>query len=347
MLDHNIFTDTLVFVVMSLFGLWFAFAFAAALPVLVCFFYYPIMLFIPVFAYIFANAVFIDHDEIGHEEQATAMLLLKRLAAYTLFASVVFAMLLWPFYLGQGYTAVVTNTAKALGISLSFWTPGWVNVTLSFSWPFHFPWPEQITLAISVGAIGVEQTLFIWNYLYFWAYGPRNSTAYGWALGRSRHNEGGNEITTKTDLVFDLEAGTATVAAGLAVGDEKTSFEATVTEGAGEDEEGGEEGGEDEEGGEEGGEDEEGGEEGGEDEEGGEEGGEDGGGEDEEEDEEAKSIENPVVAGDLELALDEIAGLRETNVGLQETVKRLETAAEARNSSVFASLGGVYRSADS
>jgi hypothetical protein len=40
-----------VAVVVSLFGLWFAFAFAAALSMLVCFFYYPIVLFIPVVAY--------------------------------------------------------------------------------------------------------------------------------------------------------------------------------------------------------------------------------------------------------------------------------------------------------
>ena len=66
MLHHNIFTDTLVAAVMALFSLWFAFAFAAALPVLVCFFYFPIALFVPVSAYILANkGVFFDEDGLG------------------------------------------------------------------------------------------------------------------------------------------------------------------------------------------------------------------------------------------------------------------------------------------
>merc|ERR1711865_1160677 len=155
------------------------------------------------------------------------MLLLKRLAAYTLFASVVFAMLLWPFYLGKDYKTVVTNTAEILGISLSFWTPGWVNVTLSFSWPFNLRWPQQITLAVSLGAIGVEQTMFIWNYLYFWAYGPRHSNAYGgWNPGKHRHNDPENKLVVGVGVDFDLEAGTATGAVDLAVGEEQTSFEA-------------------------------------------------------------------------------------------------------------------------
>jgi hypothetical protein len=124
---------------------------------------------------------------------------------------------------------VVTNTAEILGISLSFWTPGWVNVTLSFSWPFNLRWPQQITLAVSVGAIGVEQTMFIWNYLYFWAYGPRHSNAYGgWNPGKHRHNDPENKLVVGVGVDFDLEAGTATGAVDLAVGEEQTSFEAAV-----------------------------------------------------------------------------------------------------------------------
>jgi hypothetical protein len=260
MLHHNILTDTLVAAVMLLFSAWFAFAFAAALPVLVCFFYYAIVLFIPVIAYfainkeLFINEIgqMMNDDDIKRmseeerDEHTAAMLLFKRLSAYTLFASVVFAMLLWPFYLGQGYTTVVTNTANILGISLSFWTPDWPS---GFGWPFHLHWPQQCTLAVSIGAIGVEQTMFFWNYLYFWAYGPRNSTAYGgWTLGKQRHKhfDSGNELTGNISLDFDLETGTATAGLVLAVGEEQTSFEATGTvqeEGGGE---GGEEEGEDE-----------------------------------------------------------------------------------------------------
>jgi hypothetical protein len=222
---------------MLLFSVWFAFAFAAALPVLVCFFYYAIVLFIPVIAYYAINKKTITAgdfyikkmSEEERDEHTAAMLLFKRLSAYTLFASVVFAMLLWPFYLGQGYATVVTNTANILGISLSFWTPDWPS---GFGWPFHLHWPQQFTLAVSIGAIGVEQTMFFWNYLYFWAYGPRNSTAYGgWTLGKQRHKnvDSGNTLTGNVRLDFDLETGTATAGLVLAVGEEQTSFEATGT----------------------------------------------------------------------------------------------------------------------
>jgi hypothetical protein len=241
MLHHNILTDTLVAAVMLLFSVWFAFAFAAALPVLVCFFYYTIVLFIPVIAYYAINEKSIkankwdieDMREEERDERTATMLLSKRLSAYTLFASVVFAMLLWPFYLspptGQSYTAVATNTANILGISLSFWTPDWPS---GFGWPFNLHWPQQFTLAVSIGAIGVEQTMFFWNYLYFWAYGPRNSTAYGgWTLGKQRHKnfDSGNALTGDISLEVDLETGTATAELVLAVGEEQTSFEATGT----------------------------------------------------------------------------------------------------------------------
>jgi hypothetical protein len=236
MLHHNILTDTLVAAVMLLFSVWFAFAFAAALPVLVCFFYYVIVLFVPVIAYFAINkeSIGADDDDIKdmseeeRDECTATKLLFKRLSAYTLFASVVFAMLLWPFYLGQGYTTVVTNTANILGISLSFWTPDWPS---GFGWPFHLHWPQQFTLAVSIGAIGVEQTMFFWNYLYFWAYGPRNSTAYGWTLGKQRHEnfDSGNELTGDFRVGFDLETGTATAGLVLAVGEEQTSFEVTGT----------------------------------------------------------------------------------------------------------------------
>jgi hypothetical protein len=91
---------------------------------------YQVVLFIPVAAYWLANRHVIQDLQLHQwdrdrkrmsaaelEDRAAAMLLLKRLAAYTLFASVVFAMLLWPFYLGQGYIAVVTNTANVLAVS--------------------------------------------------------------------------------------------------------------------------------------------------------------------------------------------------------------------------------------
>jgi hypothetical protein len=77
------------------------------------------------------------------ECRAAAMLVLNRLAAYTLFASVVFAMLLWPFYIGQGYTTgrghkhYQRARHQPVVLDAGLGECG----ALTFSWPF---WPERL-----------------------------------------------------------------------------------------------------------------------------------------------------------------------------------------------------------
>jgi hypothetical protein len=280
MLHHNIFTDTLIFAVMALFAVWFAFAVVVALPVKVCFFYFELALFVPLFTYIlttftiFELALFTNIElipaargrdnlakmtEEERDEYAAAKLLFKRLAMYTLIASYVYAMVLWPFYLGKSYTSVVTSTGDMLGISLSFWTPEWWSI--GFNW---LDWSNlevsvRISFAVSIGAIGAEQGIFFWNYVYYRACGPRGSNAYGgWTLGKARYAalpsekeekdlESGRCCDFGYGVSVDAEDGSiqATGAVTLTSGGEQTSIDGTVTLKTGGEEgegEGGEEG---------------------------------------------------------------------------------------------------------
>jgi hypothetical protein len=177
------------------------------------------------------------------DEASVAKLLFYRLTMYTLFASVVYAVILWPFYLGKSYTSVVMSTGDMLGISLSFWTPEWWSI--GFNW---LDWSNlqisvRISFAVSIGAIGAEQGIFLWNYVYYRACGPRGSNAYGgWTLGKARNAaqpteneekdlESGRSCDFRYGVSIDAEDGSiqATGAVTLMSGGEQTSIDGTVT----------------------------------------------------------------------------------------------------------------------
>jgi hypothetical protein len=193
MLHHNILTDTLIAIIILLFSLWFVVAFVFSFPVLVCFFYFALLLLIPVGIFFFTNAEVIEADdddikEMSTEERAEAAatkILFKRLLGYTVFASLVFATQLWPLYLGSSYTSLAKQTAENMGLSMSFWKPQWA---WSFNWPKDLALPEKLALGVSLGFLGIEQLVVGWRWLYWHVlFGPATgSNGWGWRVGRER-----------------------------------------------------------------------------------------------------------------------------------------------------------------
>jgi hypothetical protein len=215
MLHHNILTDTLIAIIILLFSLWFVVAFVFSFPVLVCFFYFGMLLLIPVVIFLFTNPEIIsagddDIKKMSTEERAEAAatkILFKRLLGYTVFASLVFATQLWPLYLGvvvdfSSYASLAKQTAENMGLSLSFWKPQWA---WSFNWPKDLALPEQIALGVSLGFLGVEQLVVGWRWLYWHVlFGPATgSSGWGWRVGRERERRSPDEEIALLQICID------------------------------------------------------------------------------------------------------------------------------------------------
>jgi lysophospholipase L1-like esterase len=207
MLHHNILTDTLIAIIILLFSLWFVVAFVFSFPVLVCFFYFGLLLLIPVGIFFFTNLMILaganDIKKMSTEERAEAAatkILFKRLLGYTVFASLVFSTQLWPLYLGSSYTSLAKQTAENMGLSLSFWKPRWA---WSFNWPKDLALPEKLALGISLGFLGLEQLVVGWRWLYWDVlFGPATgSSGWGWRVGRERRSP--DEDTALLQICID------------------------------------------------------------------------------------------------------------------------------------------------
>jgi len=179
LLWHNPLTDSIVAVLLVLLLLWAVVAFAFSLPLLVCFFFFTLIFFVPPIVYfaITCDAIYNsgiktrserDHEFVRRMEKVTeeqrsegeaAALIFKRLVFYSFFACLVFGVSLYPFYEGYGYVETMEHVSAAVLPSLSFWSP---EFALSFSWP-RVSFPSQLGLVVSIGAISLEYFLLGWQ----------------------------------------------------------------------------------------------------------------------------------------------------------------------------------------
>jgi hypothetical protein len=167
MLWHNPFTDSIVAVLMILLFLWTLCSVIFSLPVLVCFIFFTIIFFIPPIVYLFSEGELIGSNiEAMKLERDAAILLLKRLSFYSLFACLVFGVYLYPFYEGEGYVSVLERAGQSLVPSLRFWAP---KFSVSFSWP-HVSLPSQIGLGLSLAVLSMEYILVLGQLLLEYAY---------------------------------------------------------------------------------------------------------------------------------------------------------------------------------
>jgi hypothetical protein len=187
MLHHTIFTDSLVALVELLFAAWFVLTAAFALPVLLCFFYLPLLLAIPLGVYtcgsgdlIFEVACVSDaahekkkkqrkkaieriQSERGMTEEAVVqeasrvLMIWKRLLLFFVFIALVLSIKLWPFYQGQSYSDVLKQAvAHELSFGIEFWTFNWwIGL---FGWP-DLALPDTLVLSLSVGTLILEVAL--------------------------------------------------------------------------------------------------------------------------------------------------------------------------------------------
>jgi hypothetical protein len=196
MLHHNILTDTLIAIIIMVFALWAVVAFIFSFPVIVCYFYFELLLCIPVSIFARANYDVLSADEEDLKEMMVEMnaeqraevaatkQLFKRLLGYTFFVSLVFATQLWPLYLGASYTSLAKEAVGGMGFSLSFWRPHWA---WSFAWPKDLAMPEQIVLFASLSTLGIEQVVVGWRWVYWHVlFGPAGGSGWGWGVGRER-----------------------------------------------------------------------------------------------------------------------------------------------------------------
>lgn len=167
MLWHNPITDSIVSVLFVLLLIWLVVSLIFALPILVCFVFYGVVFFIPPIAYFIVNYKKLrlsykkyDRKEATESEVMEAdgaVVILKRLLFYSVFAGIVFASYLYPFYLGEDYIHAVKRVGSSIEVSL-----GWPAWRVSFSWP-EVSFPNQLALSVSLSAFSMEYALMAWS----------------------------------------------------------------------------------------------------------------------------------------------------------------------------------------
>lgn len=167
MLWHNPLTDSIVSVLSVLILIWFVVSFAFALPILVCFVFYGVIFFIPPIVYALVNiSKLVTSLNPYNRKKATesevmetdgAVVILKRLVFYSVFAGIVFASYLYPFYLGEDYLHAVKRVGSIMKVSL-----GWPAWRFAFSWP-EVSFPNQLALSVSLSAFSMEYALMAWS----------------------------------------------------------------------------------------------------------------------------------------------------------------------------------------
>ena len=220
MLWHNPFTDSIVAVLMILLFLWTLCSVIISFPVLVSFFFFTIIFFIPPIVYLIfeGELVFLHKNkvsklsEVQKKERDAAIILLKRLSFYSLFACLVFGIYLYPFYEGEGYVSVLKRAGQSLVPSLHFWAP---KFSVSFSWP-HVSLPSQIALGLSLAVLSMEYILMLGQLLLEYAYpkGFAFDDMYTEGFGEPKEDEAEETTATEEDLDADEEGQGLKVEAG-------------------------------------------------------------------------------------------------------------------------------------
>ena len=191
MLFHNPLTDSMVFVACFYLAMYVLVAVVFALPAAVSFGYFFLAPAIVVVCYGLAfgrkserllfTAEF-EEDEDGNqfgmkdertgawrdgwtpEEKALAtgaQMLLKRILAYTFFASCAFSISFFTLYEGGSYGEILEEAARAALPAFRIWSP---EVSLDFfSWPEGLSLPNQIALALSLSVLSLEYLPLAWG----------------------------------------------------------------------------------------------------------------------------------------------------------------------------------------
>ena len=201
MLFHNPLTDSMVFVACFYLAMYVLVAVVFALPAAVSFGYFFLAPAIVVVCYglafgkkakrLLLTAEFreeVELNDFGYEitvhqlgmkdengawrdgwdpeEKALAtgaQMLLKRILAYTFFASCAFSISFFPLYEGGLYGEILEEAARAALPAFKIWTP---EVSLDFfSWPEGLSFPSQIALAVSLSMLSLEYLPLAWGLL--------------------------------------------------------------------------------------------------------------------------------------------------------------------------------------
>ena len=199
MLFHNPLTDSMVFVACFYLAMYVLVAVVFALPAAVSFGYFFLAPAIVVVCYglafgkkakrLLLTAEFeeeVELDMLGFvktvhqlgmkdengawrdgwdpEEKALAtgaQMLLKRILAYTFFASCAFTISFFPLYEGGLYGEILEEAARAALPAFKIWSP---EVSLDFfSWPEGLSLPNQIALALSLSVLSLEYLPLAWG----------------------------------------------------------------------------------------------------------------------------------------------------------------------------------------
>ena len=88
-------------------------------------------------------------------------MLLKRILAYTFFASCAFSISFFTLYEGGSYGEILEEAARAALPAFRIWSP---EVSLDFfSWPEGLSLPNQIALALSLSVLSLEYLPLAWG----------------------------------------------------------------------------------------------------------------------------------------------------------------------------------------
>ena len=195
MLFHNPLTDSMVFVACFYLAMYVLVAVVFALPAAVSFGYFFLAPAIVVVCYGLAFGekarrllftaefkevvnIFGGVDQFGMKDERTgawrdgwtpeekalatgAQMLLKRILAYTFFASCAFSISFFTLYEGGSYGEILEEAARAALPAFKIWSP---EVSLDFfSWPEGLSLPNQIALALSLSVLSLEYLPLAWG----------------------------------------------------------------------------------------------------------------------------------------------------------------------------------------
>ena len=86
---------------------------------------------------------------------------------------------------GISFTNSSTLISQA-SFRFQIWLP---EFWFSFGWPFELPRLAQLSLAVSLGALGLEYGGMLWVWVYWVMFGPKGGHAYGRGIGKSERNK--------------------------------------------------------------------------------------------------------------------------------------------------------------
>ena len=184
-LKHNLLTESLTWVVQSLFAAWFLACGLLSLPLLVVFPMYGLMFVTPalVFKWLKYEELRIvqqraiasgppdfagtkdEWDELTEAERTSYLAteqVYDRIIGYSFFAANVFGISLWDFYATGDWVGTLSKTGSALGVSMPVWDLP--TLALSLRWPSELPLPQQLPLFVSASVAGLELLQRLWRW---------------------------------------------------------------------------------------------------------------------------------------------------------------------------------------